>query len=468
MKEARAKAGDAEKAWTPSAAAMTLAYIAEFEESHRKVTQGDNVMIAIQRRRPCGTYEIGFMQEKNAASVYLSCKAPDFQGKRANLFTLWQNNQLVPPLKLVFKPSGDVAPDEFNTFRGLDIKPAQGGGYALFREHVDAVMALNGDTDGYLWKLIAYRLQNLGAFVPALLVLIGREGGGKSTVTSVIARLLAPYSIAFSDPEKFVGRNNADLEGKLFVQLEEMILGPNENYDSRLKHYVTSPKLDVEQKFKAQWQIDNLMFVAITANKTSAVRVTEHSRRFAVYEVEDRFAGDQEQREQFFGRMMAELEAGGYEALAYDLLNIDLDGFSPAAVPKTKLFLEMAGVDADRDPIRAWWRETLERGVLCEAEGSALDWTAPVAKDSLYARYRGWCENDGPRSRAAVLSKAEWAKSLGKMLPNGLPSKRIMVGGVRGHYIVVPEYEGCCAPFERLFSITIDRAGQPGQLKAVM
>ena len=467
MKQSKALAGDSD-GWKPDGTALTRAYITEFETEHRKLVLGDNVIIGIQKRLASGAYEIQFMAEKNAESVYRSRKAPDFDGKSANLFSLWQNYQRIPPLTLVFEPGKEVGPTELNQFRGLDVQPIRGGSYSLFREHLDAIMAANGDSGGYLWKLIAYRLQHLDTFVPALLVLIGLEGGGKSSLTSVIARLLAPYSVALSDPEKFVGRNNAALQGKLFVQLEEMILGRREEYDSRLKHYVTSATLDVEEKYKAQWQIPNRLFVAITANKREAVRVTEHSRRFAVYEVADRFGGDQAKREAFFGRMHAELENGGLEALAYDLIHTDLEGFSPAAVPKTKLFMELAGVDADRDPLRGWWRETLESGVLTELPGRDVGWTELVEKDQLYMRYQSWCERDGPRSKSATLSKAEWAKQLSKMLPGGLMARRQMASGKRAQYYAMPPYEDCCGNFERMFGTHLDRAPKPGQLRAVM
>lgn len=384
------------------------------------------------------------------------------------MFALWQHNLRLEPVELVFKPAGTVRPNELNLFQGLTVRPRKGGSYVHFKEHLSRVAAENGDRDGFLWKLFAYRMQNLGRLVPCLLVLIGREGGGKSTITRVMARLLEPYDISLSDPEKFVGRNNASLQGKLFVQLEEMILGRKEEYDSRLKHYITSDRLDVEEKYKAQWQIENHLFVAMTANKLSAVRVTEHSRRFSIYEVVDQFKGDQKQREEYFGQMWAELEDGGLEALAYDLTHEDIAGFSPAAVPKTKLFLELVGVDADRDPLRGWWKDVLESGISSQSAAKVGDWSEPILKDSLYLHYQAWCERNGPRARAAIVSKAEWAKQLGRMLPGDSSAKRIMIDGQRSWYFVLPSYEACCDHFERQFGVTLERAIQPGQLRAVL
>jgi hypothetical protein len=467
MKEERERAAEG-KAWEPDPVAMALAHVAEFEARHRKITQGDNITIGIQSQLPDGSYRIRHMSEKNADSYYKAKKAPNLDGSRTGIFPLWQNNQLLDPVELVFKPAGDLQPGELNLFQGFAIQPTQGAGsYAQLRDHIDAISLANGDSEGFLWKLMAYRLQNLGTFVPCALILIGPEGGGKTTVTSVLARILAPYSITLSDPEKFVGRNNACLQGKLFVQLEEMILGKNENYDSRLKHYVTSDTLDVEEKWKAQWITENRLFIAMTANKKSVVRITEHSRRFAVYDVADRFRGDQTKREEYFGKLWTELESGGLEALVYDLMHTDLEGFSPAEVPKTPLFLELAGVDADRDPLRGWFRELLERGELPETVGKELPWTAPIDKRALYNAYVGWCEGDGPLSKRSILSDAEWSKGLRRMLSGNLVSKRMMQKGKRGHFLYLPPHEDCCEYFESMFSCKLDRAPRPAQLHAV-
>lgn len=465
MKQSKANGGNK---WEPEPIALALAQIGEFESRHRKIKQGDNVLIGVQKQNADGTYEIRFHSERSAESIYKSEKASNFNGHRVNIFTQWENYQLIPPLDLVFKPGVDVGPGEFNLFQGLDVQPAPGGHYTRFREHLEAVMAANGDTDGYLWKLLAYRLQNLDTYVPALLVLIGVEGSGKTRISNDIARLLSPYSVTLSDPEKFVGRNNAALEGKLFVQLEEMILGRKEDYDSRLKHYITSETLDVEEKYKVHWQIPNHLFVAMTANKREAVRVTEHSRRWAIYEVADRFHGDQAKRAEFFGGMVSELESGGYETLAYDLLRTDLTGFSPAKVPRTKLFEELVGVAADSDPLRGWWRERLESGILAEAENGRTDWSDPVRKDALYANYQGYCEGNGSKSKGAIVSKAEWAKQFGKMLPGGLEGRRQTHNGKREQFYIIPQYDECCAFFEKMFGVRLERAPDPGQSRAAM
>jgi hypothetical protein len=72
----------------------------------------------------------------------------------------------------------------------------------------------------------------------------------------------------------------------------------------------------------------------------------------------------------------------------------------------------------------------------------------PYCKDALYTQYVGWCDTNGSNAKKAILSKVEWAKGIGRMLPGGLPAKRMMRDGEREHFVELPSYEDCCSFFE--------------------
>jgi len=90
MKESRKDGGDG---WTPPDDVLALANIAEFDSQHRKITQGDNISIGIQEQLEDGSYVIRQMKEKNAESLYLARKAPDFDGNRTSIFKLWRQRR---------------------------------------------------------------------------------------------------------------------------------------------------------------------------------------------------------------------------------------------------------------------------------------------------------------------------------------------------------------------------------------
>jgi phage/plasmid-associated DNA primase len=382
---------------------------------------------------------------------------------------LWEVHADTKPLDIVFRPGGTVAADEFNSFQGFDVQPnAWRGTYKLFRELVDRIMADNQDKEGWLWNCAAYRVQRPDTLMNTVPCFVGVQGSGKSKFSEVMARINAPYSIILQHPERFVGRNNACLEGKLFVMCDDMVLAGREENVEKLRGYTTSPIIDVEDKFKPQSQVENRMWITMSGNRPP-VTVGAGERRFAMYWVKDPFDGDQSKRTEHYSKMDAELAAGGLEALMHDLLQHQIPAsFDPRSVPRTPYYTALVGEVEDSDPLRQWWRDVLEKGEICGNDREDQVWTKPVGKDALFSNYVAWCQNDGSRSRNSVLSKAEWAKGLGRMLPGGLATKRVTVGKERVHVIVPPGYKECCDHFDALFRVTIDRAPEPVQLRSVM
>lgn len=460
-RETAACADDGE-GWRPEPAAMADAQIAAFGERHRKLIEGDNVYIAIQKRLSDGRYIIERKSETTAESIYKAERVMDHAGKKPmSVYKLWEVGQATKPLAVVFRPGQAVAADEYNSFQGFAIQPTRGAGsYALYRALIDRVCDENGDTEQWLWSCMAYRVQNLSARMNSAVCFVGAHGSGKSKLTEVIASLMAPYAITISHPDRFVGRNNASLAGKLFVQCEELVVGRRADWNETLRHYITSPTIDVEEKFKAQTQIENRMWIAFTSNSKEVVKVPQGERRFAMYSVSDPFEGDQAQRSLHYAALDAELDSGGREALMYDLLHFSIpEGFDPKKVPVTPLLREIMGLDSEADPLVAWWRATLEAGMLADraVDADPRLWSIPIPTQSLYAQYSGFCEANGPSAKAGTRAMNQWAKAMGDLLPGGLVKERRVLNGERGQFYVLPAYDQCCDAFDAQFGVKVDR-----------
>jgi len=458
-----AAASDDGEGWRPDPAAMADAQIAAFGERHRKLIEGDNVYIAVQKRLPDGRYAVDRKSEATAESIYKAERAMDHAGKRLmSVYKLWEVGQTTKPLNVVFRPGEAVGADEYNDFQGLAVQPVRGAGsYAMYRDLIDRVCEENGDTEQWLWSCMAYRLQNLNKHMSSAVCFVGPHGSGKSKLTEVIASLMAPHAITISQPDRFVGRNNASLAGKLFVQCEEMVIGRRDDWTETLRHYITSETIDVEEKFKAQTQVKNAMWVAFTSNKKEVVKVPPGERRFAMYHVSDPFDGDQARRSVHYAALDAELDSGGREALMYDLLHFAIpQEFDPKKVPVTPLLRELMGQDSEADPLIAWWRATLEAGVLADrtVDMAARQWSAPIPTRSLYGQYSGFCESNGPSAKATTLAMHQWAKAFADLLPGGLTKERRTVDGERGQFYLLPAYDLCCDAFDKRFAVEIDRA----------
>jgi hypothetical protein len=447
--------------WTPDDAFRAEANLAEIEAGHRAIMRGDALEIATQERQPDGSYAIKIRTQRAMEAKLRARRTFDHAGKPVKMLNFYLDHQRLPVMDAVFRPGETVGPDEYNLFHGLAVKPVAGGSYRLFRELLDRVSADNGDTTDFLWKLIAWRLQNLNTFVPSALILVGPEGSFKSTITDVIAKLLAPYSDVISDPGKFVGRFNAQLFGKLFVQLEEVSLGKDDTVDSRTKHFINGEKLDVEEKNVPAFSIENRLFVAITSNKRDVIRISPASRRYACYWVADQHDGDEAKRGAHWERMATELKAGGLEALMYDLLAADLAGFNPRLCPRTPLFHDLAGISLDRLPHISWWQEILERGELPESglkdrQGKSItQWDAPILVERLYGAYVAFCDHNGARAKARTLSSAAWAKELAKIMPEPPVKGRLSKEKGRKATYMLPALGTCREHFQKMFKVEL-------------
>ena len=367
--------GNGKDGWRPDAEASADAAVFAFGAEHRKLVQGDNVFIASQRKLPDGRYEVRRMAERTAESIYRSRRTRDHDGKKMlPVLKLWEVDRDTKPLDVVFAPGEAASDREYNSFEGFAVRPHIGGSFKLYRELVERVQRDNEDSAGWLWNCMAYRVQNPGARMGSALCCVGPQGSGKTTLIGVMARLMDPHSVRLSDPQQFVGRFNACLEGKLFVACDEMTLGARPEWCDKLNNYVTEDVIGVEEKNQAQVQIRNRMWIAMTANRPEVVRVNKGERRYAMYRVNDPFGGDEVRRREHYGRLYAELEAGGYEALAYALLHHPIPtGFNRTAVPHTPFYRELVGTAVDRDPLPRWWQEVLEAGALPNNTRTARD-----------------------------------------------------------------------------------------------
>lgn len=461
----RAEAADRgnSSGWTPGDTFQAEANLADIESRHRAVLRGDGIEVAVQKRRPDGSYYIDMLSQKAAEATYRAQKTYDHAGKPAKMLNFWLDNQRLPVQKAVFRPGRAVAADEYNLFRELDVQPVLGAGsYRLFRELLGRVSKDNLDESDFLWNLIAWRLQNCHTFVPSALIFVGPEGGFKTTITGGIGRLLAPYSLTVSEPGKFVGKFNAQLFGKLFVQVEETSLGRDQTIDSRLKHFINGEQLDLEEKGQPHFSTPNLLFTCITSNSTDVVRISPSSRRYGCYRVNDPFDGDEAKRGAHYLKLDAELRAGGLQAMMYDLLHTDLSNFNPRLCPRTPLFYELAGIALDRTPHVAWWQEILEKGELPAPDRVPSEWTADILVETLYGNYLGFCERNGPTTKARTLSISAWGKEFAKMVPKlakvrlGPPSRKAVYR--------LPTYEECCVAFDKAFKMKVERFVLPGQM----
>jgi hypothetical protein len=129
-------------------------------------------------------------------------------------------------------------------------------------------------------------------------------------------------------------------------------------------------------------------------------------RRFLVLDV----STDKQRDNVYFDSMREELENGGYEAMLYDLLNMDISDVNLREIPKTT---------ATRDNIvgslnleESYWLYRLEKGTIVDDHSH---WKRVVIKKKLYDDYLKYCREISRHGRPTHMST--FFKKLSKLCP---------------------------------------------------
>jgi hypothetical protein len=161
-----------------------------------------------------------------------------------------------------------------------------------------------------------------------------------------------------SDPKHLTGAFSGHLHHCVFMAVEEAFWAGNVKDEGRLKSLITEDVILIEPKYVQPFQVRNMLHIMMSSNNDWVVPAGHGARRYAVFKVSGRYARDAS----YFDPLWAELEDGGIEAVAYDLLRLDLGGWHPKEIYETAALLEqkahsLRGLDA-------WIVEMLQDGLL--------------------------------------------------------------------------------------------------------
>lgn len=337
-------------------------------------------------------------------------KSEDESARRVQVSKVWFESDLRREYDdIVFAPQAEVSPRFYNLWRGFAIQPSEAGSCELFMQHLlENICGGNGTLFRWVVGWFAQLLQNPGEKLGTSLVLKGAQGTGKTIIGKVIGHLIGQrhYQLV-SDAQRVAGRFNSHLASCLLLQLDEAVWGGNHEIAGKLKDLVTGSSHLIEYKGKEPITVRNYVRLLVTSNNDWVVPAGLEERRFCVIQVGE----DRRQDREFFGRMQAELEAGGYGRLLWELLRVDTATLGLGTIPQTEALLEQKL--RSLSPEQAWWLDILHRGALPgDAAGSGV-----VSVDRLHAHYV-------EATHAVGVSRRATATVLGKFIKTVCPDVR--------------------------------------------
>jgi hypothetical protein len=220
---------------------------------------------------------------------------------------------------VVFRPSGTVAADQYNLYRGMLVAPDPSGSCSLLRKLIDEVWA-QGDEPvtqwvmEYLMHIIAYPGQKIGTSI----AIRGGYGDGKSIVfEKCLSTILGDMLLRVANHRVVLGDYNEAMMGKLVTVLEEAtFVGDKGNFD-KMKEIVTGEKILINPKFKAPMSVDNYSRLIVISNHDHFMYIKPGDRRYTVLESGPAWKNEPKK----FDALVDQWNRGGAARFVYEALN---------------------------------------------------------------------------------------------------------------------------------------------------
>jgi hypothetical protein len=296
-----------------------------------------------------------------------------------------------PPLK--------SADNVLNMWEGWPIEEVEldeSADYSPIIDLFDIVTGRDEKAREYLLKWFALKVQRPGAKTMVSPVFYSaQEGTGKTTIAEdIFSAFLMEKStklmMSTDTVDRIVGKFNNAGE-KLICILNEANLADIVGKTNPLKSFITDKKANKEIKGLMNVSIDNICDLIFTTNNANAVKISQHDRRYVVFEADASVANNSK----VFAPIIAAVRDEKVMRAFFEYLkNIDIRGFKASEMrPMTAIYKEM----------RALSLSTIQNFFIDYYDKISEDET--IRSKKLWEQYTYYCEVQGKSSNKLPLQK---------------------------------------------------------------
>ena len=347
--------------------------------------------------------------------------------------------------RIVFAPGKEIE-ETYNLWRGYGCNAIPGAGHESFLAHLHDEVCDNDDNHySYLLHWLARTVQTPAQPGHTAIVMRGRPGTGKSFFAYHFGKLFGRHYLSVTNAKHLTGQFNSHLRDAIVVFGDEAFSVGNREHESTLKTLITETALMVEAKGIDAELGPNYVHLILASNADWVVPIGAGDRRYFVVDVSEKYMQDREH----FGKIVHDLEHGGYEALLYYLLNLDISGFNVEKIPmsmarQTQLHSTLSAHDS-------WWYHCLEEARVGGEAWSNLQLS--VFNDLIWEDYLTFCQQLVKRP----MSPTQLGMFLGRLLPGDFPKKsRARRDGELKMRRVFPAISIARAEWSRIMRVEID------------
>jgi hypothetical protein len=249
--------------------------------------------------------------------------------------------------------------DTLNLWIGSTILPKQGGWLTVMQFLRDVICSGDQKSYEYLIRYIAHAIQKPEEKPGIMVVLLGGEGIGKGTLEQILRKIFSATTLLVSDVNSVVGRFNACLERAYIVFMDEALFKGDIRLTERLKSFVTSQHIQIEEKHQPERSIESYHRFISASNAKHFAQIDSDNRRMFYLKVSEQFKNNRK----YWDSLYTAIEHGEVEAMAYDLMLLDLSTFDIRNRPESSELL--AQKIESLPPLERFWFDCLWRGQSC-------------------------------------------------------------------------------------------------------
>lgn len=366
----------------------------------------------------------------NYATYVAVEETKDGKASQVNVPRLWlADSRRMEVNAIEYSPGRDLlVPGDFlNAWRGMGLEPGVGD-----VSHWLSLLERNiPDAELRKWVIqwFAYPLQNLGAKLNTYIHMYGPPGTGKNALLAPLLAIYGDNGISLGK-ERIVSDFNSVYAKKQFINLDELHGGSERDalgITNKIKRLTTDPRLTVNTKGQAEYEVDNHINLVTTSNYADSIKLDENDRRACVimFGTKDTTIKDRGYWEGYF-----EWVNGAGSAALFDyLLGVDLEGFNPKGwAPETE-WKEIV-TDSTRGAMEKWVRDLWEDPDLVLPR--MMQGTQIMSPEQLGAAYVGDDTNKntpGLRNSIGVRMQDIGFRRTPQVKIDGKPMRFWVVGG---------------------------------------
>src|SRR5210317_79242 len=307
--------------------------------------------------------------------------------------------------KIVFKPNNvGIKRNELNTWAGFKAQEVNDVDMDLvnvFINHIRTVWANNNEEHfKYLMSWIAQVIKHPEKKTDVAILLQGGQGSGKTLPCDILLEWVFGSNIAMSSSGlgSLTQRFNGNTMSKIFCKVDELSVVDVNTFNAcfdKMKSLITDRHLQIEKKGMEHIMIDNHINFIMTTNHRHTVKIEGDDRRYACFEVSDKYKQDTD----YFADFMDTLDndEAGNDIYSYFKNYPEDEMVNLRKIPMTEIKKEM--LDLSKSSVQRFvecMNDELDAACLYDMIGK--DGEKAISCLNFYEHYKGWCSSNGEKA----------------------------------------------------------------------